>query len=163
MPAAKNCCFAWRRPGGRRTDLFDVQIAAGLVGFEYPAGYGSLMFKLLGQRLQKGETRTDWRRRPLSSQPDRIRAGRRAPSGRHGRQAAGAAGASWRAPAGWKPKWRPGKSTSRPRAPDERWWKVSGTRACRGAAWRRPRDVALARARGRKTRLSRRGACCATI
>lgn len=46
--------------------LFDVQIAAGLVGFEYPAGYGSLMFKLLGQRLNKGETRTDWRRRPLS-------------------------------------------------------------------------------------------------
>ena len=31
--------------------LFDVQIAAGLVGFEYPAGYGSLLFKLLGQRL----------------------------------------------------------------------------------------------------------------
>jgi ribonuclease D len=47
--------------------LFDIQIAAGLVGFEYPAGYGSLMFKLLGQRLHKGETRTDWRRRPLSS------------------------------------------------------------------------------------------------
>lgn len=46
--------------------LFDVQIAAGLVGFEYPAGYGSLMYKLLGQRLHKGETRTDWRRRPLS-------------------------------------------------------------------------------------------------
>jgi ribonuclease D len=47
--------------------LFDVQIAAGLVGYEYPAGYGSLMYKLLGQRLHKGETRTDWRRRPLSS------------------------------------------------------------------------------------------------
>ena len=46
--------------------LFDVQIAAGLVGFEYPAGYGSLMFKLTGQKLHKGETRTDWRRRPLS-------------------------------------------------------------------------------------------------
>jgi ribonuclease D len=51
-----------RPPAG----LFDVQIAAGLVGFEYPAGYGSLMYKLLGTRLQKGETRTDWRRRPLS-------------------------------------------------------------------------------------------------
>jgi ribonuclease D len=47
--------------------LFDVQIAAGLVGHEYPAGYGSLMYKLLGTRLQKGETRTDWRRRPLST------------------------------------------------------------------------------------------------
>lgn len=48
-------------------DLFDIQIAAGLIGYEYPAGYGSLMYKLLGKRLNKGETRTDWRRRPLSS------------------------------------------------------------------------------------------------
>ena len=58
------CLGAAGRPPER---LFDVQIAAGLVGFEYPAGYGSLMFKLLGQRLNKGETRTDWRRRPLST------------------------------------------------------------------------------------------------
>ena len=54
--------------GQRPTRLFDVQIAAGLVGYEYPAGYGSLMFKLLGVRPQKGETRTDWRRRPLTAQ-----------------------------------------------------------------------------------------------
>ncbi|MES1213310.1 MAG: HRDC domain-containing protein, partial [Singulisphaera sp.] len=46
--------------------LFDVQIAAGLVGLEYPASYGSLVSKLLGIIAQKGETRTDWRRRPLS-------------------------------------------------------------------------------------------------
>ncbi len=51
----------------RPANLFDVQIAGGLVGYEYPAGYGSLLFKLLGKRLAKGETRTDWRRRPLSS------------------------------------------------------------------------------------------------
>ncbi len=57
------CLDAVGRPP---TGLFDLQIAAGLVGYEYPAGYGSLMFKLLGQRLEKGETRTDWRRRPLS-------------------------------------------------------------------------------------------------
>jgi ribonuclease D len=57
------CLDSIARPPAR---LFDVQIAAGLVGFEYPAGYGSLMFKLLGTRLEKGETRTDWRRRPLS-------------------------------------------------------------------------------------------------
>jgi ribonuclease D len=47
-------------------ELFDVQLAAGMIGLEYPAGYGSLMFKLLGEKAQKGETRTDWRRRPLS-------------------------------------------------------------------------------------------------
>ena len=59
------CIAAVGAPPAR---LFDLQIAAGLVGYEYPAGYGSLMSKLLGVRPQKGETRTDWRRRPLSSQ-----------------------------------------------------------------------------------------------
>ncbi len=46
--------------------LFDVQLAAGLAGFEYPAGYGTLVNKLLGESSQKQETRTDWRKRPLS-------------------------------------------------------------------------------------------------
>jgi ribonuclease D len=46
--------------------LFDVQIAAGLVGIEYPAGYGTLISKILGETSEKHETRTDWRRRPLS-------------------------------------------------------------------------------------------------
>ncbi|MFC1757861.1 ribonuclease D [Planctomycetota bacterium] len=50
----------------RPANLFDVQLAAGLVGIEYPASYGKLLNKLLGVRLAKGETRTDWRRRPLS-------------------------------------------------------------------------------------------------
>jgi ribonuclease D len=59
--------FCLASAGAPPAGLFDIQIAAGLVGFEYPAGYGSLMFKLLGQRLHKGETRTDWRRRPLTS------------------------------------------------------------------------------------------------
>ena len=46
--------------------LFDVQVAAGLVGIEYPAGYATLVSKLLGLQSKKQETRTDWRRRPLS-------------------------------------------------------------------------------------------------
>jgi len=57
------CLAAVGKPPER---LFDIQIAAGLVGHEYPAGYGSLIYKLLGTRLHKGETRTDWRRRPLT-------------------------------------------------------------------------------------------------
>ncbi len=52
--------------GRQPTDLFDVQIAAGLVGMEYPAGYGALITGLLGRPSPKHETRTDWRRRPLS-------------------------------------------------------------------------------------------------
>ena len=46
--------------------LFDVQLAAGLAGIEYPAGYGTLVSKLLGESSEKHETRTDWRKRPLS-------------------------------------------------------------------------------------------------
>jgi ribonuclease D len=60
--------FSLRSIGRRPANLFDVQIAAGLVGLEYPAGYGSLVYKLTGQHPPKGETRTDWRKRPLSEQ-----------------------------------------------------------------------------------------------
>ncbi|HZZ72477.1 MAG TPA: HRDC domain-containing protein, partial [Pirellulales bacterium] len=52
----------------RPANLFDVQIAAGLVGYDYPAGYGSLLTRILNVTPHKGETRTDWRRRPLSAQ-----------------------------------------------------------------------------------------------
>lgn len=50
------------------SDLLDVQIAAGLVGNEFPAGYAALASRYLGKTVHKGETRTDWRRRPLSEQ-----------------------------------------------------------------------------------------------
>ena len=52
--------------GRRPACLFDVQIAAALAGAEYPAGLGTLISKLLGRTPPKHETRTDWRRRPLS-------------------------------------------------------------------------------------------------
>ncbi len=58
--------FSLHAIGKPPANLFDLQLAAGLVGHEYPAGYGALVFKLTGQRPPKGETRTDWRRRPLS-------------------------------------------------------------------------------------------------
>ena len=46
--------------------LFDIQIAAGFLGIEYPASYGNLVNRLMGVSLQKGETRTNWRHRPLT-------------------------------------------------------------------------------------------------
>jgi ribonuclease D len=58
--------FCLEATGRPLAALFDVQLAAGMIGLEYPAGYGTLISKLLGERPQKGETRTDWRRRPLS-------------------------------------------------------------------------------------------------
>ena len=51
--------------------VFDVQIAAGLVGMTYPIGYAGLVHDLLHQRMQKGETLTDWRQRPLT--PAQVR------------------------------------------------------------------------------------------
>jgi ribonuclease D len=47
-------------------NLMDIQIAAAFVGLEYPASYGTLTNRLLEISLNKGETRTDWRRRPLT-------------------------------------------------------------------------------------------------
>ena len=58
--------FFLRLAGARPSRWFDVQIAAGLIGMEYPASYGNLASKLLGKSLPKEETRTDWRRRPLT-------------------------------------------------------------------------------------------------
>ncbi len=51
-----------RPPAG----LFDVQIAAGLAGAEYPAAFGTLLSKFLGHSPPQHETRTDWLHRPLS-------------------------------------------------------------------------------------------------
>jgi len=46
--------------------IFDTQIAAGLLGHPAQIGYGALVAERLGQALDKGHTRTDWTRRPLS-------------------------------------------------------------------------------------------------
>lgn len=58
--------FCLRAMNQRPKDWFDVQLAAGMIGLEYPSSYGSLISKLLGESLNKHETRSDWRRRPLS-------------------------------------------------------------------------------------------------
>src|SRR6516165_5903104 len=62
-------CRLWtgRAPG----DLFDLQLAAGLVGLPYPLGYGALVGQVLGVSMRKGETRTEWRDRPLT--PEQVR------------------------------------------------------------------------------------------
>ena len=51
--------------------VYDVQIAAGLVGFGYPLSLGNLVSQALRISLPGGETRTDWRRRPLT--PAQVR------------------------------------------------------------------------------------------
>src|SRR5271166_4834913 len=57
-------CHLWsgQTPG----NLFDLQIAAGLVGMVYPLGHGGLVYQVLGVQIAKGETLTEWRTRPLT-------------------------------------------------------------------------------------------------
>ena len=59
--------FAYRATGKSIPTLFDVQLALGLLGGEFPASYGKLLQRTLGEMVPKGETRTDWRKRPLST------------------------------------------------------------------------------------------------
>lgn len=62
-----------RRALGRLpTNWFDLQIAAGLVGYGYPLGHGPLVYQVVGKQLSKGETLTDWQHRPLSSSQQRY-------------------------------------------------------------------------------------------
>ncbi|MDB5349830.1 MAG: ribonuclease [Planctomycetota bacterium] len=55
------------RSGRLPERVVDVQVAAALVGFGYPLSLGNLVSQTLGVSLAGGETRTDWRRRPLSA------------------------------------------------------------------------------------------------
>jgi len=64
----RDMLFCYEAVGKMPASVVDVQIAAGLIGLEYPAGFSTLMERLLGRSFSKAETRTDWRRRPLSSQ-----------------------------------------------------------------------------------------------
>lgn len=58
--------FAYRYSGKKIAGLFDTQLAAGFIGMEFPASLANLVQRLLGKTLPKGETRTNWRTRPLT-------------------------------------------------------------------------------------------------
>ena len=47
--------------------VFDTQVAAALLGLPPQAGYAELVARQLGHSIDKGQTRTDWSRRPLSA------------------------------------------------------------------------------------------------
>lgn len=58
--------FCLARTGALPPKLFDVQLAAGFAGYGYPASYSTLVQRVLDAHPRSGETRTDWRKRPLS-------------------------------------------------------------------------------------------------
>ncbi len=60
LVAFKHACGVLPAP------LFDTQVAAALSGVAAGVGYQKLVQQTLGVQLAKGETRSDWLRRPLS-------------------------------------------------------------------------------------------------
>ena len=60
LVAFKHTCGVLPRP------LFDTQIGAALAGIGSGMGYQKLVAAITGVTLPKGETRSDWMRRPLS-------------------------------------------------------------------------------------------------
>jgi ribonuclease D len=58
--------FCHRSIGKMPPLLFDVQVAAGFVGNEYPMAFSSLLQHFLRVPLRKTESRTTWNQRPLT-------------------------------------------------------------------------------------------------
>ena len=66
--ARQELLFCLRYAGRLPEPVFDPQVAAGWGGYGYPLGLTNLLQKALAIRVRGGETYTEWRRRPLSSQ-----------------------------------------------------------------------------------------------
>ncbi len=64
--ASEDLVALGRACGAQPTPLFDTQVAATLAGLGAGLGYQKLVLQVEGTALEKGETRSDWLRRPLS-------------------------------------------------------------------------------------------------
>ena len=58
--------FCLRNARRKPRKLVDVQVAEGLHSRSFPLNYTALVGRVLGMRTDGSETRTDWRRRPLT-------------------------------------------------------------------------------------------------
>lgn len=56
----------YRICGHAMAPIFDTQVAATLAGFPQQVGYGALVHEMLDVKLDKGDSYTDWGKRPLS-------------------------------------------------------------------------------------------------
>jgi ribonuclease D len=61
-----------RATGKPPRNIFDVQIAAGFVGLGYPLSLARLVNLAVRRRITKGQTLTDWLRRPLTNEQIRY-------------------------------------------------------------------------------------------
>lgn len=62
----------WIRLGQPPRNIFDIQIAAGIVGLGYPISLGRLAKTTIGRTIHKAHTLSDWRKRPLSQEQIRY-------------------------------------------------------------------------------------------
>lgn len=62
----EDLAIAFRATGASPRNTFDMQIAAGMVGPDYPVSLQKLVQSYLHIRLHKSKTLTDWRKRPLT-------------------------------------------------------------------------------------------------
>jgi ribonuclease D len=58
------CYLHIQRPGA---NIFDVQVAAGMVGMGYPMSYGKLVQGVLNKKILQDKSYSEWSRRPLSA------------------------------------------------------------------------------------------------
>ena len=109
-------CRLWS--GQVPANLFDLQIAAGLVGLTYPLGHGPLVNQLLGVRLSKGGDAHGVASPAADARADPLRLRRRplpAPLPRQARRPAGEARPGRLGAGGVRPPGR-GRLAGRPRA-----------------------------------------------
>lgn len=59
-------CF--KQAGVQPRNIVDLQIAAGFCGMGYPISLSRLVSQLLGGKMHKSQTLTDWRRRPFTAE-----------------------------------------------------------------------------------------------
>lgn len=59
--------FCYRYTQRFPKQIFDTQVATGLVSLEYPIGYSNMVQRFLGISPPRTESRTNWKRRPLTS------------------------------------------------------------------------------------------------
>jgi len=69
---SEDICQCWQQIGKPPRNVFDLQIAAGMVGFGYPKSLSRLARETTGRRVHKSQTLTDWRKRPLSAEQIRY-------------------------------------------------------------------------------------------
>ncbi|MCA9085891.1 MAG: HRDC domain-containing protein [Planctomycetaceae bacterium] len=60
--------FCLHQIGRAPRHVYDIQLAEGFRGRSYPLSYSAIVQRVLGKQIDSSQTRTDWLRRPLSTE-----------------------------------------------------------------------------------------------